>query len=183
MNKILCISSLTLLINLAIGQTDASQTPRRRAPAIPISSENQSQDGRNKVQVIEKENFDKRVYILKLKPLNVSATKTYPQWQDIDGEEINIEMEKEGPVLIQFNATDTWNNGGTGTWYAIEVDGVIKAQISVSGFNDQRIPVLLSTIEKLSVGTHTLKTKWCTQSGGTSGMGSWSQYQFMAVKL
>ena len=73
--------------------------------------------------------------------------------------------------------------GGVGTWYAIEVDGVIKAQTSVSGFNDQRVPVLLSTIEKLSVGTHTLKTKWCTQSGGTSGMGSLSQYQFMAIKL
>ena len=181
MNKTLCIALLMVLVNLAIGQTDASQTPRRRVNPIP--SENQSQDIRNKVQVIEKGNFDKKVYILKLKPINVSATKTYPQWQDIDGEEINIEMEKEGPVLIQFNATDTWNNGGTGTWYAIEVDGAIKAQTAVSGFNDQRLPVLLSTIEKLSVGTHALKTKWCTQSGGTSGMGTWSQYQFMAIKL
>ena len=142
---------------------------------VPVKSDTR------KVQIVTRENISNKAYILKLKPLDVTTTAT--SFTEIDGEEIRVEMENDGAVLIQFNATDTWNDGGAGTFYAIEVDGEIKAQSSATGYTGQRVPVLLSTIEKLSKGTHVLKTKWHTQTGGRSYMGRSSPYQFMAIKL
>ena len=139
----------------------------------------------NKPYKIEaSEEFKNKAKILKIRGSDAIRTqKIYPQWERIDDESIVIEMNEAGPVLIQFNAVDTWNDGGSGTWYGIDINGQVKIQTLATGYSGQRVPVTLSTIENLPKGKTVLKTKWCTLSGGTSFMGGWSVYQFMAIKL
>jgi hypothetical protein len=142
-------------------------------------------NAQNKNYKIEaQENIKNKAYTLKIRPQDgVKTNKTYPEWQSIDDESITFEMNESGPVLIQLNAVDTWNEGGAGTWYAIEVSGQIKTQTIAFGFHGQRVPITLSTIENLPKGKVVIKAKWCTVTGGTSFMGGWSVYQLMAVKI
>ena len=139
----------------------------------------------NKPYKIEaSEEYKNKTKILKIRGSDAIRTqKTYPQWERIDDECIVVEMNEPGPVLIQFNAVDTWNDGGSGTWYGIDINGQIKIQTLATGYSGQRVPITLTTIENLPKGKNILKTKWCTFSGGTSFMGGWSVYQFMAIKL
>ena len=142
-------------------------------------------NAQNKNYKVEaQESFKNKAFTLKVRPQEgVKTNKTYPEWQSIDDESISFQMDESGPVLIQLNAVDTWNNGGAGTWYGIEVNGQIKTQTVAFGFHEQRTPITLTTIENLPKGKVVIKAKWCTVTGGISFMGSWSVYQLMAIKL
>ena len=181
-----CLIVVGLVVSLMAQEPETSQKPiRKRVIPVPAYGSNVSQNeySEKKYSVISKENIKDKTYFIKIKPEAISVRARYPNWQDIDNETIEFEMKEAGPVLIQLCVPDTWNYEGIGSWFGIEINGKIVSQLCFTSMNDQRIPIMLSTIENLQPGTYTIKSKWCVVSFGVSCIGNWTTYQFMATKL
>ena len=177
---------IIFIVPLNAQETETSQKPlRRRVVPVPAAGAgvNQDEASEKKYSVISKENIKGRTFFMKIKPEAMSVRARYPNWQDIDNEKIEFEMKEAGPVLIQLCVTDTWNSEGIGTWFGIEINGKVINQLIFTSMHDQRIPIMLSTIENLQQGTYTIKSKWCVSTYGVSCIGNWSTYQFMVTKL
>ena len=174
------------IVPLNAQETETLPKPmRRNVIPIPAAGSGVNQDGASekKYSVISKENIKDRTFFMKIKPEVMSVRARYPNWQDIDNEKIEFEMKEAGPILIQLCVPDTWNYEGIGSWFGIEINGKIVSQLCFTSMNDQKIPIMLSTIENLQPGTYTVKSKWCVMSYGVSCIGNWSTYQFMVTKL
>ena len=187
-SKTILVSLLLIgfIVPLNAQETETLPKPmRRKVIPIPAAGSGVNQDGASekKYSVISKENIKDRTFFMKIKPEVMSVRARYPNWQDIDNEKIEFEMKEAGPILIQLCVPDTWNYEGIGSWFGIEINGKIVSQLCFTSMNDQRIPIMLSTIENLQPGTYTVKSTWCVLSYGVSCIGNWSTYQFMVTKL
>lgn len=106
-----------------------------------------------------------------------TTTKNFPDFQDLEGMSIPLDLPSATQALLFLNIPDSWNDTAQkGTWFAIAVDEVIIARgIYTVASPAQRIPIHLVAANSLDPGQHLIQAKWCRTDGGTSFVGSWSE--------
>ena len=88
---------------------------------------------------------------------------------------LTIDLTEDTELLLTLNVPDTWNNKeGINSWFAITVDGqVAAAGLYRSATPGQRVPINVSTVKKLTKGTHSVAAQWNTDNGGDLMIGAY----------
>ncbi len=115
----------------------------------------------------------------------VSTSVDYPRFEDMPLDPIVLDLPYESVVLLALCVPDCWNDSAKGARFAIYLDGEIIARAGfTSGQPEQRIPVTLVTVERLSAGTHLIKAAWCRdEKPGKVVLGAWSETKLIASVL
>lgn len=114
-----------------------------------------------------------------------SSTTTSNTYVNIpDFEQLHIDLSTDAELLLTLNVPDTWNNKeGIFSWFAIAVDEQIVAKGVYNGATPgQRLPITVSTVQKLTKGTHTVTAKWQTDNGGELAIGAFGT-AFLSASL